>query len=73
MKSEKLYYAYKNKSDVYYLTKSEEMKLLEHKNKFIKTLNDKQLKAFSELEKCYETLKDALIKEIISFAVNYED
>ena len=72
-KTESIYYSYKNKSSVYYLTKSEEDALLLKKAEFIKTLSDEQSKKFVELEKCFDRYKDSLIKEIISYTVNYSD
>lgn len=72
-KSEEIYYSYKNKDGVYYLTKNEENNLLFAKNKFIKSLSEEQIQDFINLEKIFEAYKESLIKEIINYSVNYFD
>ena len=73
MKLESIYYAYKNKSAIYYLTASEEEKLIEKKNLFVQTLTLEQLKSFSELELLYSSYKDSLIKEVISYTICFDE
>lgn len=71
--TEKIYYLYKNKSDIYYLTDEEETKLTKIKYDFIKTLTNEQLKLFSKLEISYNSYKEALTKEIINYSINFRD
>lgn len=71
--TEKIYYSYKNKSDVYYLTANEETKLSSLKYDFIKTLTSEQLEIFSKLEMNYNSYKEALIKEIINYSISFHD
>lgn len=73
MKLESIYYSYKNKSDIYYLTASAEESLMESKNKFIQTLTSEQINLFSKLEKLFSNYKEALIKEIIHYSITYHD
>lgn len=71
--TEKVYYSYKNKSDVYYLTAEEESKLAQIKYEFIQTLTKEQLEQFSKLEMSYSYYKEALIKEIINYSISFHD
>ena len=73
MKPESIYYSYKNKSNIYYLTASEEEKLIDKKNMLIQSLSNEQLKLFSELEKQYYRYKDSLIKEIIDYTISFNE
>ena len=73
MKSESIYYSYKNKSNIYYLTACEEEKLTDKKNVLIQSLTKEQLKFFSELEKQYYRYKDSLIKEIIDYTISFNE
>lgn len=72
-KTEKIYYAYKNKSEIYYLTAEEENKLMALKYEFLKTLSSEQLKKFLGLEISYNSYKEALIKEIINYSISFNE
>lgn len=71
--TEKIYYSYKNKTDIYYLTDEEEQKLLNAKYALTKTLSDEQLALFSKLEMTYSSYKEAIIKEIINYSISFRD
>lgn len=72
-KTENIYFSYKNKNEVYYLTKEEELKLINQKYDFIKTLSSEQIKLFAKLEIGFTGYKDALIKEIINYSINFHE
>lgn len=72
-KTEEIYYSYKNKSEIYYLTESETIKLFELKCEFIKTLTSEQLQSFSKLEQSFFNYKEALIKEIINYTISFNE
>lgn len=73
LKTEEIYYSYKNKNEVYYLTDTEELKVLKSKNEFIKTLSQDQIEKFSRLEIDFFAYKVALIKEIINYSISFCD
>lgn len=72
-KTEKIYYAYKNKSEIYYLTAEEENKLMALKCEFLKTLSSEQIKKFLKLEIGYNSYKEALTKEIINYSISFNE
>lgn len=72
-RADKIYHSYKHKNSVYYVTASEENKLLMMKKAFLMLLSPNQLTEFEKLEKCFNSYKESLTKEIIDYTINYRD